>query len=105
MHDSAPKADDWSDHEVDIEAIGDKRLGKGYTVLSCSWRKRYSSVKMRRKRIIAISNAFLIIHTTATAPVGKTLFALTAPAGGTIQWRSFSKSKRESRNSSVLLKR
>ena len=28
MHDSIPKTGDWSDHEVDIEAFCDKRLGK-----------------------------------------------------------------------------
>ena len=28
MRDSTPKTGDWSDHEVDIEAFGDKRLGK-----------------------------------------------------------------------------
>jgi hypothetical protein len=28
MRDSTPKSGDWSDHEVDIEAFGDKRLGE-----------------------------------------------------------------------------
>ncbi len=28
MRDSTPKTGDWSDHEVDMEAFGDKRLGK-----------------------------------------------------------------------------
>jgi hypothetical protein len=28
MRDSTPNTSDWFDHEVDIEAFGDKRLGK-----------------------------------------------------------------------------